>query len=168
MRRAVILIDQDFQDAEVIYPYYRLIEGGFDLDIAAENARQEYHGKYGYSFFSDVSVAEISVDAYDIFIIPGGGAPGHMRTKPVYVNIVKEAFAKNKIVGSICHGAQLLVAADVLKDRKLTCYIDVRQHVINAGAEFIDQEVVRDGNLITSRKPADLPAFMKTIIQIAQ
>lgn len=167
MKKALVLIDEGFQDAEAIYPYYRLIEAGFETHLAGDFANHEYHGKKGYPLTSELSVENINVDNYDVVIIPGGYAPDSMRTKYDYVRVVKEAAQKGKVIGAICHAAQLLIEADVVKGKKLTCYEAVKTDVINAGGHFEDAEVIIDGKLITSRKPADLPAFMRAVIETA-
>ncbi len=167
MKKALILLDSEYQDSEVIYPYYRLIEADFETVLVAEKAGEVYKGKYGYSFVADLAVADVAVDEYAVVVIPGGNAPDKMRTKPALVQLVREAFEKGKIVAAVCHGPQLLIEADVVRGKKVTAYTAVKTDLINAGAEFEDSEVVVDGNLITSRKPADLPAFMKAIVERA-
>lgn len=168
MKKALVLIEHGFQVAEVIYPYYRLIEAGFETLLAGEQRGVSYSGKLdGYFFTADISIKDVQVDKYDVVIIPGGYAPDKMRTKPQFVRIVKEALQMNKTIGSICHGAQLLIETGLMKGRKATCYVSVKTDLINTGAEYSDEEVIVDKNLVTSRKPADLPAFMRSVLQVA-
>jgi protease I len=113
---------------------------------------------------ADCGAEEVKAADFDAVIIPGGYAPDHMRRNKAMVDLVREAVQQKKIVAAICHAGWMLASAGVLRGRKATCYIAIKDDVVNAGAEYLDQEVVRDGNLITSRFPADLPAFCRTII----
>lgn len=168
MKKALVLIDDEWQAAEVIYPYYRLIEAGYEVVLCAEKAAVSYTAKGGgYSMISDLAAAAILIDEYEIVIIPGGNAPDKMRCKEAMVQIVKQAFLKDKVIGAICHGPSMLIEADVLRESRVTCYRAIKQDVVNAGATFEDVEVVVDGNLVTSRKPADLPAFMREVLSVA-
>lgn len=168
MKKALILIDEEWQAAEVIYPYYRLIEAGYETLLAGEKAGASYAAKGGgYSMVSDLAAEQVLMDEYDVVIIPGGNAPDKMRCKESMVQLVKQAFLKDKVIGAICHGPSMLIEADVLRESRVTCYRAIRQDVVNAGATFEDAEVVVDGNLITSRKPADLPAFMREVLSTA-
>lgn len=165
MAKVALLIDNDFEDMEALYPYYRLQEAGHTvIVIGPEHAT--YRSKHGYPLKSDKTPSEISIDEFKALIIPGGQAPDRMRTKPEMVGLVKKAFEKNLVVGSICHGAQMLIEANTLKGRRATCYISVKTDLINAGAMYLDSSVVIDGNLVTSREPKDLPDFGKTLIQM--
>jgi protease I len=165
MKKAIIIIDNLFQDAEVLYPYYRLQEAGFKVDLVAAEAGKEYQGKRTYPMVSDKAAKNIKVAEYDLIIIPGGFAPDTMRRNPAMVNIVKEAYQKGKVIGSICHGAWMLAEADIIHGKKVTCFSGIKTDIINAGGKYVDKEVVVDGSLITSRKPDDLPAFMREVLK---
>jgi protease I len=113
---------------------------------------------------ADLGAEEALAEDFDAVVIPGGYAPDHMRRNKAMVDLVRTAAEQGKIVAAICHAGWMLVSAGVLKGRKATCFVAIRDDLVNAGAEYHDQEVVQDGNLITSRFPADLPAFCRTII----
>lgn len=160
----MILVDDFYQDMEVWYPYYRLVEAGFDVQFVGKEANQTYTGKFGYPAVSHVAAKKIKGTQVDVVVIPGGWAPDKMRLVPEMVSIVKEANDAGKVIASICHGGWMLVSADVLKGKTATSYIAIKDDVVNAGATYVDAEVHVDGNLITSRKPDDLPAFMRQIL----
>jgi protease I len=163
-KKAAVLIEDFYQDMEVWYPYYRLIEAGFDAKLVAKEANKDYKGKNGYPATSEVAAKSVKGSDFDVVIIPGGWAPDKMRLIPEMVAIVRDAHKAGKIIGCICHGGWMLVTAGILKGKTVTCYEAIKDDVVNAGAKFVDREVVKDGNLITSRKPSDLPAFMREIL----
>lgn len=162
--KALIFVDEGFEDAELIYPYYRLQEAGFEVYFVASEANKVYTGKKGISVTSHLSPKNLNIEEYDVIIIPGGRAPDKMRMNKELVALIKEAFNKGKIIGAICHGPQMLIEADIIKGRKVTGYKSISTDLKNAGANFIDAPVVVDGNIITSRRPDDLPYFCKEII----
>lgn len=164
-KKVIVFVETDYQDLEVWYPVLRLREEGIDVKIVGTGSSKIYKGKYGYPITVDIDADKINPANFDAVIIPGGWAPDYLRRYPSVVNIVKKMFEKEKIVASICHGAFLLVSAGILKGKKITCFISVKDDVVNAGAKFLDEEVVVDGKLITSRKPDDLPAFCREIIK---
>jgi len=164
-RKALIFVDEGFEDSELIYPYYRLQEAGFEVYFIASEANKVYAGKKGTLITSHLSPkTNLNIDEYDVIIIPGGRAPDKMRMNKELVALIKEAFNKGKIIGAICHGPQMLIEADIVRGRKVTGYKSISTDLKNAGANFIDAPVVVDGNIITSRKPDDLPYFCKEII----
>jgi protease I len=110
-------------------------------------------------------MGEVRGAEFDAVIIPGGYAPDHMRRHEKMIELVKDAGKSGKVVAAICHGGWMLASADLVRDRKVTCFFAIRDDLVNAGASYVDREVVRDGNLVTSRKPDDLPAFCRTIIE---
>ena len=164
-KKAIVLVEQDYQDLEVWYPVLRLREEGVIVKIVGTGSSKNYKGKFGYPIQVDIDADKVNPDDFDAVIIPGGWAPDYLRRYPSVINIVKNMFEKGKVVASICHAASVLVSSDILKGRKITCFIAVKDDVVNAGATFIDEEVVVDGKLITSRKPDDLPAFCREIIK---
>lgn len=168
MEKVMILAENGFEDRELIYPYYRLQEAGYDVKVVGPKAKEMYHGEYGLSIKSDFSPKEINVDDYAAVIIPGGRAPDRMRTNKGLVELAKAAFQKGKVIAAICHGAQLLIEADVLKGKRATCYVAVATDLKNAGGIYEDKPVVLDGKLVTSRFPADLPQFCKAIIKLLE
>ena len=168
MRKILIIVDEGVEDAEFLYPYYRLQEEGYKVVILASKAKATYIGKQGVPITSEISPKEVNVNEYDGVIIPGGRAPDKMRINKDLVNIVKEAYNEGKVIAAICHGPQMLIEADVLRGKKATCWKSVATDLKNAGATFIDAPVVVDGNLITSRMPADLPKFCKETIKLLE
>ncbi|MBZ0096377.1 MAG: type 1 glutamine amidotransferase [Sulfuricella sp.] len=164
--KALIISADHFEDTELLVPYYRLKEEGFEMDVASIS-RGNINGKHGYEVRVDKALRDVHAKDYDILVLPGGKAPAALRKEPAALEIVKEFFLGNKPVAAICHGPQLLVTAGVLKGRRATCYHSVAEELKEAGALYEDSEVVVDGNLVTSRQPSDLPAFMRETIRMA-
>jgi protease I len=142
-----------------------LREEGAQVFVVGPKAGETYKSKEGYPAKADKSAEEISADEIDAVIVPGGYAPDRMRRHEAMVKLVREAAQKVKIVAAICHGGWMLAEADVVRGRTVTSFFAIKTDLINAGANWVDKEVVRDGNIITSRVPSDLPAFMRTIIE---
>lgn len=164
MKKIALVIDKNFEDSEAIYPYFRLKEEGVEVIIAGPITATVYNGKWGYPLKSDISIDELKVSDYDGVIVPGGYAPDLLRRYPHLLFFVYELFNQGKLVASICHGPWVLISAKILSGKRVTCVPAIKDDVINAGASYLDEEVVVEGNLITSRNPFDLPAFMKAII----
>ncbi len=164
---AAIFIENDFQDAEVLYPYYRLQEAGFNVLLVGPE-KKTYAGKYGYPLQADAAVADVKDTIFDVLVIPGGWAPDRLRRNSDLLEMVRRHVQSGKIVAAICHGPWVLCSAGVLKGRTLTCYDAIKDDVTNAGGTYVDRDVVVDQNLVTSRKPADLPAFCREILRIAK
>jgi len=163
-KRVIILVERDFQDMEVFYPYYRLIEEGVTIKVAG-NGDKIYHGKFGLPINTDGKIEDFTPDEFDAVIIPGGWAPDYMRRYPAMVEFVRKMSNKGRIIATICHGAWMLASANVVKGKKLTCFFAIKEDLVNAGAVYVDKSVVVDGALITSRKPDDLPDFLREIIK---
>ncbi len=163
-KKVIIPVEQMFNDLEFWYPYYRLKEAGADLTVVGSGSAEEYFGKSGTSIKVDANADQVNVSEYDGIVIPGGYAPDHMRRYPEMIALVKHLFEAHKTVAAICHAGWMLASAKILDGRKVTSFFAIKDDLIHAGANWIDEEVVVDGNLITSRKPDDLPAFMKAII----
>ncbi len=166
-KRIAILVEDLYQDQEVWYPYYRLREAGAEV-VFIGTGKPEYKSKHGYPVSVHANAEQVSADTLDAVIVPGGYAPDILRRYPAVVQLVKEANRQGKVIGAICHAGWVLCSADVLRGKTATCFSAIRDDVVNAGATYVDREVVRDGNLITSRTPDDLPAFMRTIIDALQ
>lgn len=164
-KRAAILAEAIYNEFELWIPYYRLKEEGVDVTVVGSGTAQTYHGKYGIPVQVDKNAADVTADQFDAVIIPGGYAPDKMRVHDAMVSLVRDMFAKGKVVASICHGGWMLVSANVLSGKKATSYVAIKDDMKNAGALWEDSEMVRDGNLITSRKPEDLPAFCRTVVE---
>jgi protease I len=164
-KRAAVLVEQQYQELEVWYPTYRLREAGCRVTLVGPEAGQTYPSKLGYPAKSDKAARDVSADDFDLIVVPGGFAPDFIRRTEAMVRLVSEMAEQGKLVAAICHGPWVLCSTQALKGRKATCFFAIKDDVINAGAKYTDAEVVRDGNVITSRKPDDLPAFMQTILQ---
>ncbi len=163
--KALIISADNFEDCELLFPYYRLKEEGIQVDIASLKMGK-IKGIHGYEVEVYKTLKEINPDEYDILILPGGKAPETIRKDKNAFEIAKDFFQKNKPVSAICHGPQLLISAGLLKGRHATCYKSVAQEMKDAGVMYEDKEVVVDGNLVTSRQLSDLPAFMREIMRI--
>ena len=163
-KRAAILAENLYQDQEVWYPLFRLKEEGADVVVVGSGSAKTYTSKHGYPVDVDKSAPEVNAKEFDAVIIPGGYAPDIMRRYPAMVKLVKEAFQQGKVVASICHGGWMLASADILKGKTVTSFFAIKDDLVHAGATFVDEAVTVDGNLITSRKPEDLPAFCRAII----
>ena len=163
-KRVAILIEDFYQDLEVWYPILRLREEEAKVIVIGPQKRS-YKGKYGYPIEADGDEKAAKVSNFDAVVIPGGWAPDKIRLSKKLVSFVHDMDRAGKVVASICHGGWVLVSAGIVKGRTVTSYIAIKDDLVNAGAKFVDREVVRDGNLITSRKPDDLPAFLREIIK---
>jgi len=158
--KALIISADNFEDTELLVPYYRLKEANIPVAVASIN-RGVITGKHGYEVAAYKTLDEVNPDDYAILILPGGEAPAVLRKEPKVLEISRSFFNHNKPVAAICHGPQILISARLLQGRRATCYHFVADELKEAGALYEDREVVVDGNLITSRQPADLPAFMR-------
>ncbi len=169
-KKAVILTADEFEDMELFFPLFRLMEEGVEVAVAAPTVG-EIRGENGYGLEVGMRIADVVPDDYDLLIIPGGspnGAPTTVRNTPEAVAIARSFFAQNKPVASICHGPYTLVSADLVRGRRLTSYWEdgVPKEIQDAGGEWVDESVVVDGNLVTSRWPMDLPFFMQEVIRL--
>ncbi len=164
-KKVIILVEQMFNDQEFWYPYYRIKETGAQIVVVGSGTAQQYTGKAGTKINVDANADAISASDFDGLIIPGGYAPDHMRRHRHMVNLVRELYGAGKVVAAICHAGWMLASADILGGKKVTSFFAIKDDLVHAGADWVDQNVVVDGNLITSRTPDDLPAFMKAIIE---
>jgi protease I len=162
--KVAILVEDDYEDLELWYPYYRLKEAGFEPMLIGPGTKKVYKSKYGYEAPVDLDISMVDPNNFIALIIPGGFAPDRLRRHNSVNELVRTMFESGKVVAAICHGPSLLISANVLHGRKVTCFMSIRDDVMNAGARYMDEEVVIDDNLITSRRPSDLPAFMKAIL----
>ncbi len=165
MKKIAVLIEDNYQVLEVWYPYLRLREEGVETVFVGTGTKKEYRSKEGYPAPEELSVENARADDFDGVVIPGGYAPDILRRHDEVNEFVKAMYEKGKVVASICHGGWVLVSAGILKGRKATSFSAIKDDMVNAGAAFLDKEVVVDANLITSRNPYDLPAFLKEIIK---
>ena len=163
-RKIAVLCGPDYEDMELHYPRYRLIEEGAEIVVAGIGAA-DYRGKKGYPVTVDAHVTDLNPNDFDAVVIPGGYAPDHMRRSEDLLRFVRDVHDQGKTVATICHGPWVTVSAGIMKGRRATCVPAIKDDVINAGADYTDCPVVVDGNLITSRRPDDLPAFALAIIE---
>jgi protease I len=166
--RVCVLVEQQYQEMEVWYPAYRLREAGCKVTLVGPEAGQTYPSKLGYPAKSDKAAKDVRADDFDVIVIPGGFAPDFLRRHEAVIRLVSDMAEQGKVVAAICHGPWVLCSTQALKGKKATCFFAIKDDVSNAGAKYMDAEVVRDGNLITSRKPDDLPAFLQSILQAAK
>lgn len=165
-KKVLIIAGPDFEDRELFYPQLRLIEAGATVKIAGIGERS-YKGKYGISVEVNAQCEELAFkESFDCVIIPGGWAPDKIRANHAALEIVKHTLKEGGVVASICHGPWVLASADVVRGKNVTSYKNIKDDLVHAGARWSDSEVVVDGNLVTSRTPADLPAFCREIIKL--
>ncbi len=162
-KRIAILVEDIYEDLEFWYPYYRLLEEGAKVKIIGPEVK-EYKSKHGYPVHTEFSADQVKEDEFDGVVVPGGFAPDRLRRYPAILSLVRGIFNKDGVVASICHGAWVLISAGIIKGKRATCVSAIKDDLINAGAIYLDQEVVIDGNLVTSRTPQDLPAYLSAII----
>jgi protease I len=165
-RRIAVLVEQEFEDRELIEPVRRLREAGAEVVIVGPAAGADYRGRGGETVRTDIAAGAARIDQFDAVVIPGGYAPDRMRMRHAMVDLVRAAMAAGRPVAAICHGPQVLISANVLRGRTLTCWPSIAVDVKNAGGRYVDRPVVEDGNLITSRKPDDVPQFSAAIIRV--
>lgn len=162
-----MLIEEEFEDAEVLEPMDALHAAGAEVTLIG-SGRGEYVGKHGVAVVEDLSADRADANDYDALVIPGGRAPEKMRMSEPMIELVRAFDALGKPIAAVCHGPQLLISADVLRGRRATSHPAIAVDLRNAGAEWVDEELVEDGKYITSRRPADLPAFNQALIRSLQ
>jgi protease I len=165
-KRIAIMLEQQYQELEVWYPYLRLCEEGAVVELVAPHPCTVYASKLGYPCTSTIGVEQALSQRFDAVVVPGGWCPDFMRRNDQMIAfITKCAAQKDTILAAICHGGWMLCCTDALRGLRATSFIAIRHDMINAGANWVDEECVVDGRLITARKPEDLPAFCRAIIQ---
>jgi protease I len=165
-KRIAILAEDDFEDSELIEPLRSMKNAGARVVIVGTGSKKSYRGKRGNASVSvDTTADKVKAEDFAAIIIPGGYAPDRMRHDPAMVELVKKAYELGKVIAAICHGPQLLISANIVRGHKVTSWPSIAVDLENAGAEWVDAPVVQDGNIITARKPADLPRFNKAIIE---
>lgn len=165
MKKAAVLVEDAYQVLEVWYPYFRLREEGIETVLLGTGSKKEYKSKEGYPAWEELSIKNARAGDFSAVVIPGGYAPDILRRYKEVNKFVRDMYRNKKVVAAICHGGWVLASAGILKGKKVTGFSAIKDDLVNAGAEFIDEEVVVDGNLITSRNPYDLPAFCKEMIK---
>ena len=162
-KKVAVFIADLFNEREFLYPYYRMKEAGAEV-IVVGPSKTTFNSEIGMSAKAEKDINEVKAEDFDAVIIPGGYSPDKMRRSKAMVDFVKKMNEQEKIVAAICHGPWMCISADILKGKRATSFFSIKVDMMNAGAEWVDEEVVKDDNLITSRNPNDLPAFCRTII----
>ena len=163
-KRIAILAENMYQEMELWVPCYRFREEGAEVVIVGAGGAKGYASKHGYPVSVDAQAEQVRAEEFDAVVVPGGYAPDMMRRHEAMVRLVREAAQQGKVVAAICHAGWMLVSAGILEGRKATSFFSIKDDLVAAGADWQDAEVVVDGNLITSRKPDDLPAFCRAIV----
>ncbi len=166
-KRVALPIGPMFEDVEATYPLYRLREEGCDVAIVGLEARAEVTGKKGQALTTDVAAAAAKADDFDILVLPGGYGPDKLRTDEDIKRLVRDMHEQGKPIAFICHAGWIPISAGILRGKRCTSYHAIADDMRNAGCEWVDEEVVVDGNLVSSRHPGDLPAFMASLIEVA-
>jgi len=164
--RVLMFVDNIFEDMELLYPYYRLIEEGAEVVVAGPDAGKTYTGKNGYPFKSTAAIKNQKADDFDLLVVAGGFAPDKLRRDPKVLELTREIHEAGKIVAHICHGGWISISAGIMKGFTCTSTPGIKDDLVNAGATWVDKEVVVDRNQVSSRKPDDLPAFCRSIIEL--
>ncbi len=162
-KKVAILVAHMYQELEYWYPYLRLVEEGAEV-VAVGPEAKTYKSKLGYPAQADLGAKDVQPEEFDAVVIPGGYAPDYLRRSPELVALVRELAQAGKPVAAICHGGWMLCSARVVEGKRVTSFYAIRDDLVNAGAIWVDEPVVRDGNLITARVPGDLPAFLRELI----
>jgi protease I len=165
-KKVIQLVSDDFEDLELWYPVLRLREEGAIVHIVAEKAKEKYIGKYGVPIESDLSFADIDSSDYDAILVPGGWSPDKLRRYEEILTMIKEMNNDQKPIGQICHAGWVLISAKILAGKQVTSTPGIKDDMTNAGAIWVNEPVVVDGNLVSSRRPPDLPDYMREFIKV--
>lgn len=166
MKKISILIEDLFDERELIYPYFRMLEEGYQVDLVGPEKDKVFSSKTGLTEKSTKASSEVNAEDYDAVIIPGGFSPDLMRRTEATKEFVRQMDKAGKPIAAICHGPWMMASCCDLKGKRVTSFFAIKDDLVNAGATYVDEEVVVDGHLITSRTPKDLPAFCKAIIEL--
>ena len=165
-KRIALLVEDDFEDSELVEPMNAMKEAGFEVTLVGSGSKTSYRGKRRRATVKvDTTADMVKANDFDAIIVPGGYAPDKMRMHQPMIDLVKDAYARGKIIAGICHGPQLLISAGIVKGKTMTSWPSVAIDLQNAGARWVDEPLVRDGAVITARKPADIPQFNAAIIK---
>jgi protease I len=165
MKSVAVLVEQQYQEMEVWYPVYRLKDAGFNVVMVGPEAGKTYPSKLGYPAKADAAAKDVTASQFAAVVIPGGFCPDYIRRNEAMLKLVRDMHEAKMPVAAICHGPWVLCSTTALKGRKATCFHAIKDDVINAGATYVDEEVVVDGHVITSRTPDDLPAFVRAVMK---
>ena len=165
-KKVIQFVSDDFEDLELWYPVLRLREEGAEVHIVGENADEEYIGKYGVPIVSDRAFKDIDPKEYDALLVPGGWSPDKLRRYEDVLKITRHMDQEKKPIGQICHAGWVLISAGILKGKKVTSTPGIKDDMTNAGATWVHEPVVVDGHLVSSRRPPDLPDYMREFIKV--
>jgi len=163
-KKIAIMVDREYQELEVWYPYYRFIEAGASVTLVAPQAPATYPSKLGYPCVSQAAAGDVHGKDFDAVICPGGWCPDYMRRDESMIGFIRQCADAKIVLAAICHGGWMLCCTDALRGRRATSFLAIKHDMINAGADWVDEECVVDGNVISARKPDDLPAFCKAVM----
>ncbi len=163
-KRVLSIVSEDYDDLELFYPMLRLAEEGATVEVAGIE-KKTYKGKYGLSTESDLSFDEVDITKYDAILVPGGWAPDKLRRYDIVLDFVRYMNDNNRVIGMICHAGWVLSSADILKGRTVTSTPGIKHDLIHAGATWVDEAAVADNNLISGRRPPDLPKYLPLLIE---
>ncbi len=166
MKRILAFVDDIYEDLELLYPKIRLEEEGWDVVVAGPEAGRTYRGKNGYPCKADAAIADVASEDFDALLIPGGFAPDKLRRDPKVLSITREFDEHEKPIAFICHAGWICISADILRGKAATSTVGIRDDMRNAGAEWVDEALVVDGHLISSRTPKDLAVFAKALVEM--
>ena len=164
MTDILIFVEEGYEEFELWVPYYRFLEAGFTVEVVGAEKGRIYAGKHGIEVKTDAAFSDVDLAGVKVVLIPGGHAPDRLRLHDAAVKLVQEADEKGIVIAAICHGGSVLVSAGIVAGRRLTSYRSIRDDLRAAGAEWVNEPVVIDRNLITSRTPRDLPRFLPAIL----
>jgi protease I len=164
-KRIISLLYDEVEDLEFWYPTLRLREAGATVEVAGEEAGKVYHGKYGLPAEAEISFKDATPEGYDAVLVPGGWAPDKLRRFPEVLDLVRSLNERGKIIGEICHAGWVLISAGILEGRKVTSTPGIKDDMVNAGAIWLDEPVVVDRNIDSSRRPPDLPEYLKALLK---
>ncbi len=165
-KKVIQIVSDDFEDLELWYPVLRLREEGAEVHIVGEEANVKYVGKYGVPIESEFAFRDINPDDYDALLVPGGWSPDKLRRYEEVLHMTREMDLEKKPIGQICHAGWVLISAGILKGKTVTSTPGIKDDMMNAGATWLNEAVVVDGHLISSRRPPDLPDYMREFIRV--
>jgi protease I len=165
-KKVLSFIHHDFEDLELLYPYYRLLEERAKVVMAGEKAKEEYIGKYGVPHVSDVSFGQVDPNEYDALLVPGGWAPDKLRRFPEVIQITQHMHQHKKPIGQICHAGWVLISAKILEGVTVTSTPGIKDDMENAGAIWLNEPAVVDGHIVSAQRPPDLPAYMRLFVSV--
>jgi protease I len=164
-KRIAVFLEKEFDATEALYPIIRFREEGAEVSVVGTGSAKVYQARQGLQLEVDRTAADLKGDQFDALIIPGGWAPDKLRQSQDVLRMVREAWKADRVVAAICHGPWVLISADIVKGRTVTSYPGIRDDLVNAGANWVERRVVRDGNLVTAMKPPDTGDFCRTIME---